>query len=254
MATEQKKGFTQADIMTLLDTLYQKVLAGVPKVSVPVSAMALDYMSKHSTKEVAAKAMLKNQVIKCATSGFLTGFGGIVTLPVAIPANISSVLYVQMRMIACTAYMAGYDLHSDQVQTFVYACLAGVSVNLLVKRFGIKFGVKIAEGLAKKIPGRVLTAINQKVGFRLLTKMGSKGLINIGKLVPGVGAFIGGGLDYAETKIIAARAYKWFIEGDFSDNRESAPLDTIEVDFTVNNSPQDTDTKENTSEKEQVHT
>ncbi|MFR6393938.1 MAG: hypothetical protein ACLUNQ_01390 [Oscillospiraceae bacterium] len=95
MATEQKKGFTQADIMTLLDTLYQKVLAGVPKVSVPVSAMALDYMSKHSTKEVAAKAMLKNQVIKCATSGFLTGFGGIVTLPVAIPANISSVLYVQ---------------------------------------------------------------------------------------------------------------------------------------------------------------
>ena len=51
MATEQKKGFTQADIMTLLDTLYQKVLAGVPKVSVPVSAMALDYMSKHSSKE-----------------------------------------------------------------------------------------------------------------------------------------------------------------------------------------------------------
>lgn len=150
MATEQKKGFTQADIMTLLDTLYQKALAGVPKVSVPVSAMALDYMSKHSTKKVAAKAMLKNQVIKCATSGFLTGFGGIVTLPVAIPANISSVLYVQMRMIACTAYMAGYDLHSDQVQTFVYACLAGVSVNLLVKRFGVKFGVKIAEGLAKK--------------------------------------------------------------------------------------------------------
>ena len=35
-------------------------------------------------------------------------------------------------MIACTAYMAGYDLSSDQVQTFVYACLAGVSVNYCI--------------------------------------------------------------------------------------------------------------------------
>lgn len=250
MTAEQKKGFTQADIMTLLDTLYQKILSGIPKVSVPVSAMALDYMSKHSTKEFAAKAMLKNQVIKCATSGFLTGFGGIITLPVAIPANISSVLYVQMRMIACTAYMAGYDLHSDQTQTFVYACLAGVTVNQLVKQVGVKLGVKVAEGLVKKIPGRVLTAINQKVGFRLLTKMGSKGLVNIGKLVPGVGAFIGGGLDYAETKFIAARAYNWFIEGDFSDDRESTSLDTIEVDYTVGDDSQATTTVKNTSEKE----
>lgn len=48
-------------------------------------------------------------------------------------------------MIACTAYLAGYDLNSDQVQTFVYACLAGVSVNGVVKQAGIKVGVKMAE-------------------------------------------------------------------------------------------------------------
>lgn len=78
--------------------------------------------------------MLKNQILKCTTSGFLTGFGGIITLPITIPTNIGSVLYVQMRMIACTAYLAGYDLKSDQVQTFVYACLAGVSVNQLIKK------------------------------------------------------------------------------------------------------------------------
>ena len=32
------------------------------------------------------------QVAKCGTSGFLTGLGGLITLPVAIPANIASVL------------------------------------------------------------------------------------------------------------------------------------------------------------------
>lgn len=58
--------------------------------------------------------------------------------------------------------------------------------------------------------------INQKVGFRLLTKFGTKGIINIGKAIPIVGGVISGGFDFAETKIIADRAYKMFILNDFS--------------------------------------
>ena len=220
--SKEKKGISQEDIMALLATCYEKCLNGVPHVSPSVEELAKDYLSKYSTKQQACKAMLNNQIIKCTTSGFITGFGGIITLPVTVPANIGSVLYVQMRMIACTAYMAGFELNSDQTQTFVYACLAGVSVNKLVKQAGIKFGVKFANGLIKKIPGKVLTKINQKVGFRFITKFGSKGIINLGKLVPGVGAVIGGGLDLVETKAISARAYKWFFEGDFSGEQESA--------------------------------
>ena len=60
-----------------------------------------------------------------------------------------------------------------------------------------------------------MTKINQKVGFRFLTKFGEKGLINIGKMIPVVGALISGGFDLAETKIIADRAYKEFMEGQF---------------------------------------
>ena len=119
-------------------------------------------------------------------------------------------------MIACTAYMAGFELNSDQTQTFIYACLAGVAVNEIIKQAGIKFGVKFANGLIKKIPGKVLTKINQKVGFRFVTKIGTKGIVNLGKMVPGVGAVVGGGLDLVETKAIADRAYKWFFMGDFT--------------------------------------
>ena len=93
--------------------------------------------------------MLKNQIIKCTTSGALSGLGGVITMPVTIPANIGSVLYVQMRMIACAAYMAGYDLKSDQTQTFVYACLAGVTVNNLIKQAGVQIGVKFANSMIK---------------------------------------------------------------------------------------------------------
>lgn len=226
---EKKQVISQDDIMKLLDTCYEKCLSGIPKVSPSVKVLADDYLQKSKTTETACKSMMRNQIAKCTTSGFLTGFGGFITIPVAIPANIGSVIYVQMRMIACIAYMAGYELNSDQTQTFVYACLAGVAVNGLVKQAGIKVGVKFANGMIKKIPGKVLTKINQKVGFRFITKFGEKGIINLGKMIPGVGAIIGGGLDLAETKIIADRAYRWFFEGDFSVKGEKAE-DIVDID------------------------
>ena len=152
---------------------------------------------------------------------------GFITLPVAIPANVSSVLYVQMRMIACLAQMGGFDTKSDQVQTLVYACLAGISLDQIVKQVGIKFGVKVANQVVKKIPGTVLTKINQRVGFRFLTKFGAKGLINLGKAIPVVGGVISGGFDFAETKIIANRAYRMFIMGDFSIPTEDQETDSL---------------------------
>ena len=225
----KKKKISQEDIMKLLDSCYEKCVHGVPMVSPNIESMANDYLSKYSTKEEACKAMLRNQIAKCTTSGFITGFGGIITMPVTIPANVGSVLYVQMRMIACVAYMNGYELKSDQTQTFVYACLAGVAVNELLKQAGIKFGLKFTQGLIKKIPGKVLTKINQKVGFRFITKFGTKGIVNLGKMVPGVGAVIGGGLDLVETKVIADRAYKWFFEGDFSDGKQEEVVVEVEL-------------------------
>ena len=183
--------------MNLLDSCYEKCLNGIPKVSPSVENMAADYLKKHKSTEEACRAMLRNQVVKCTTSGVITGFGGFITMPVTIPANVGSVIYVQMRMIACVAYMANYELNSDQTQTFVYACLAGVAVNSLVKQAGIKFG--------------------------------TKGIVNLGKLLPGVGAVVGGGLDLVETKIIADRAYKWFLKGDFSVKGEEED-EAIEID------------------------
>lgn len=102
--------------MKALDEIYLKSRDGIPHVSVPVEEMANDYLKKHKDVNKAAKSMLNHQVAKCTTSGVVTGFGGLITLPVSIPVNLSSVLYVQMRMIACAAYMGGYDLNSDQVK------------------------------------------------------------------------------------------------------------------------------------------
>lgn len=229
MAFDPKK-ITQVEMLKILDSLYDQCIGGILKVSPPIDVFARNYLNRYGTPQAAAKAMLKNQVRKCTTSGFVTGFGGFLTMPVTIPANLASVLYLQMRMIACTALLAGYDLHSDEVQTFVYACLAGVSVNGVVKQFGVKFGQKMAQVGIKKIPVAVIRKINNKLGFRFITKFGEKGLINLGKMIPVVGAGINGGFDYIETKAIAYRAYKMFVEGDFT---VGEPLVLDEEDYYV---------------------
>lgn len=212
---------TPDQIMQMLGKLYDSSIHGIDKISPPINKMADDYLQKYSSVEESAEAFIKYQIAKCTTSGFLAGLGGLITLPVAIPANVSSVLYVQMRMISCLAYMGGYDINSDQVQTLVYACLAGISIDQVLKQVGIQIGNKVAINMVKKIPGEVLIKINQRVGFRLFTKFGTKGLINIGKAVPVIGGVIGGGFDFVETKAIAHRAYKMFILQDFeSDNTD----------------------------------
>lgn len=220
---------SQKEIMQLLDKLYDQSIHGIAKVSPPVEELANNYLEKSNDATIAAKKFINYQIAKCTTSGFVTGLGVLITIPVAIPANVGSVMYVQMRMIACLAYMGGYDTNSDQVQTLVYACLAGISIDQILKQAGIQFGNKFVMAMVKKIPGEVLTKINQKVGFRFVTKFGTKGIVNIGKAVPVVGGVISGGFDFVETKVIANRAYKMFINGDFNVSSEDDEK-VIEID------------------------
>lgn len=210
----QKKDevFSSQQMVDILDACYGKALDGIPKVSKSVDELAEDYSSKYPTAEKAAKALVANQLVKCTTSGFLTGLGGIITLPVAVPANVSSVLYVQLRMIAAVAKLGGYEPNTDQVQTLVYACMTGQAVGDVLKGTGIKLGTKVATASIEKISGATLTRINQAVGFRLITKFGQTGIINLGKMVPLAGGVIGGGFDLVTTKIIAQNALKMFIE------------------------------------------
>lgn len=132
-------------------------------------------------------------------------------MPVTLPANITSVLYVQIRMIAAIAHMGGYNVQDDQVKSLVYVCLTGNSAKDIMKGAGITIGTKLTTNAIKSISGKTLTAINQKVGFRLVTKFGEKGVINLGKAVPLVGGFIGGSFDSISTNTIGNVARDTFI-------------------------------------------
>lgn len=209
-----KPPISEDQIKELLGICYENAINGIPKVSKPIDDLVDDYASKYDDIQDAARAMVNMQLVKNATSGFLSGVAGFFVLPVqlaAIPANIANVLYVQLRMAAALAKMGGYDVRSDQVQTVVYVCLAGSAASDILKDAGIKVVGKLAENAIKQIPRATLTKINQAVGFRLVTKFGETGIVNLGKLIPVAGGVIGGAFDFATTQAIANVAYGYFI-------------------------------------------
>ncbi|UQQ36164.1 EcsC family protein [Paenibacillus polymyxa] len=200
----------QGVIMKTLDWAYERAVDGIPGFD-SAEEMANNYLKGNGSLSSKVNSLIRWQNTKSATSGFLTGLGGVITLPVAIPANIASVMYVQIRMIAAIAHMAGYDLRDDRVKTLVYTCLCGNAAKDIVKEFGIKIGTKLTETAIKKISAEVIVKINQAVGFRLLTKFGEKGVVNLGKAIPLVGGVIGGTMDGISTNLIGNVARDTFL-------------------------------------------
>ncbi|MED3602913.1 EcsC family protein [Bacillus subtilis] len=201
---------TESKVGKLLDWAYEKSINGIPGTDTAYE-LAENFMAKNDSIDKAINSLVRWQNTKSATSGFLTGLGGLITLPVAIPANIASVTYVQIRMIAAIAHMRGYDLKDDQVKTFVFVCLTGQSASDILKQAGIKAGTALTKQAIKKIPGEIIKSINKAVGFRLVTKFGEKGVVNLGKAVPLVGGLIGGTVDGIGTNIIGKTAKNVFI-------------------------------------------
>ena len=63
-------------MMKVLDSCYEKALTGLPT-SESVYDLADEYCRKYSDPGVAAKKLCNAQILKCGTSGFITGLGGL---------------------------------------------------------------------------------------------------------------------------------------------------------------------------------
>ncbi len=159
--------------------------------------LASEYMRKSSNEDIETKvdSLIRWQTANNAGSGFVTSLGGAITLPVTIPASIVSSLLLQARLVAAIAIMYGYDIHDEKVKTMVMLTLLGGSAQSVLRESGVKVTNRLLLNGIKKIPGEVIMKINKKIGMRLITKAGEKGVINLTKMVPLIGGFVGGSFD-----------------------------------------------------------
>jgi hypothetical protein len=144
------------------------------------------------------------------TSGFITGLGGLITLPAGVPAAIGASWMIQARMVGAIAEICDHSTDEDRVRTLMLLALCGDAVKEVLKQAGIKVGRKLTEKVIQQISGKVLIEINKKVGFRLLTKVGEKGVVNLVKIVPVAGGLVGGAFDAYTCRLVGKVARELF--------------------------------------------
>lgn len=161
--------------------------------------------------EKVIKRLIVESVEAAGVAGFVTGLGGLITLPLTIPANIAGGLVINARLAAAIAYLRGFDPMDPHVQTVVTMVAIGSSAQQVVKSVGLKVGEKVAMKAIAKIPIAVIRQINKKVGFMLLAKYGTqRSVVTLAKGVPLLGGFVGGAVDATMTGLIGRTASTMF--------------------------------------------
>jgi uncharacterized protein (DUF697 family) len=203
---------SETTIMKALNWAYDAALNGLPGLGT-AREMGDEYAKGKGSLEDQANALIRWQVAKASTSGFLTGLGGLLTMPITLPSDLVLVSYVQLHMVAAVAHMGGHDVHEDRVRTLAFVCLCGDAAKDILKGVGIRVGEKLAEKAVRAVSFETIKAINKAVGFRLLTKFGEKGLINLGKGVPVAGGIVSAVFDGVATNTVGNVARDVFITG-----------------------------------------
>jgi len=198
-------------------TLIEQILQWIVEVGIDgggllgsAKQVAEDHLSKTANVEDAINSVISWRTAHAAGTGFVTGLGGIAAMPITIPAGLAVCYALGANTAAAVAYLRGYDIQSDQVRTVIFLCLIGDAGEEILKNAGITVGTKVCQNLIKKIPGKVLIEVNKKIGFRLITKTGEKGAVNLMKMVPLVGGVVGGTFDGTYVNICGQTAKKRF--------------------------------------------
>ncbi|TDE07929.1 EcsC family protein [Jiangella asiatica] len=181
--------------------------------------VARRHLDKRGDVERAIRDVIEQHIRLAGVQGFVTNIGGVVTMPVAVPANMAGIAVLHFRMAAAIAHLRGYDIADPRVRTAAMMTLLG------------KDGVEAALR-GRDLPGRpfdVATGINEPdpavvertvagVTSQLVARIGGKhATLAMVRRVPVLGGAVSAGVD----------AFSTYAIGRFAD-REFPPNVTVE--------------------------
>jgi hypothetical protein len=144
----------------------------------------------------AIKDIIETHVRLAGAQGFLTNIGGLVTMPVAVPANIAGLALIQCRMVAAIAHLRGYDLDDKRVRSGILASLLGEERMLAMIKKKKLPGTPMAVATAPVYDDHLSTVMANEVAGEMITRMAGKRIaFTVGRRVPVVGGIIGAGTD-----------------------------------------------------------
>jgi len=195
-----------------LRQLLEIAIDGYGRLPSAKSAAARHLQKQAGSADEAISSIIDHHVRLASAQGFVTNIGGLAMLPVAIPANITGVATVQVRMVAAIAHLRGYDLNDNRVRTALVMCLMG----------GEQVAEHIAEGTLPTSPLAVATApifdpeldrlVAEEVLTDLAARIGGKNVaLAIVKRVPLMGGGVSAVMDGIATHQIGRYASGEFV-------------------------------------------
>jgi hypothetical protein len=194
-------------IMEMLEWAYQRAVAGVPGLD-GAEELARGAAKRFPTADEAVARLIASQSGKAGLAGFVTGCGGAISLPVAMPANLLGTLYIQLRLIAAIAHLRGHDLQSVEVRTLALACMTGSKASDTLKDAGVRLGTRLTRDALGW--SAVVKKLEHAGKLPLLNGLTTAGAARLGRLVSVVGGVVAGGFDAAMTQMIGRTADRVF--------------------------------------------
>lgn len=191
----------------VLRQVLEVAIDGKGKLPSAKSAASRHLQRHNGSVDAAIQSLIDSHVRLASAQGFVTNLGGLAVLPVSIPANITGVAVLQVRMIAAIAHLRGYDLNDGRVRTAMVMCLLG----------GEQVGRRIAEGTLPTSPMAIATApmfdpdLDQRVADEVMSdlasRVGGKNLaLVVTKRIPLLGGGVGAVIDAIATHQIGVYA------------------------------------------------
>jgi len=159
--------------------------------------------------QLAIDAVVDQHIRLAGVQGFVTSIGGLVTLPVSMPANLTGIAIVQARMVAGIAHLRGYDLDDPRVRTAVITCLLGEDgvtdrlkkSSLPTSPLAIATAPVFDPELDRQVAGEVVAELIARIS-------GKRMALTVTRRIPLLGGAVGAGVDGWSTYRIGQYADK----------------------------------------------
>jgi hypothetical protein len=180
-----------------------RAIVGVGPLPPASAAAGAQLKEQKGDVDRAIHEVIENHVRYAAAQGFLTNLGGVVTMAITIPTNVTGLAVIQCRMIAGIAHLRGYDLDDPRVRNAILTTMLGDDVvNALVRKRKLP-APPMALATAPIHDPDLDKVISAEVAAELVTKVAGKRLATtVGRRIPIAGGFIGLGADaYATWRV-----------------------------------------------------
>lgn len=144
--------------------------------------------------EAAIVHLVRRHILLAGAQGFVTNLGGLIAVPIAVPANLIGVTLVQAHLIAGIAHLRGYDLGSAGVRNAILVCMLGEdSARALMRQRNLPNTVTaLIDASTPELEERV----SKEVTADLIARTAGRRVATlIGRRIPLLGGVVGAGAD-----------------------------------------------------------